>query len=373
MPLRTTLHSAAHGFFVGEMMLDNPAALNALSVDIVRDARAVLGEWARDDSIFAVVLCGAGGRAFCAGGDVRFVRRCICDGELAAAEAYFADEYLLDYELHCFAKPLICWGGGVVMGGGMGIFQGCDVRVVTPKTITAMPEGKIGFFPDVGAAFFMKKFKESPQTGYYLGLSGRVFDGPAAVQIGAADFLLAEDSYCKMRAALCAAAQKNADAKTVVREAVRQLQIQNPPPSLVVAEIFEAAEKCARAAEIGGAEAAIMTLPEATRNAASPLSLRVWSEYYRCRSGMPEGENGAKSSADRACLRETFAQDYALARNFLRRGDFAEGVRALLIDKDNTPQWRAANNDSAVAAMFESFGDKTAKDFNQRLEELDSV
>ncbi|MGI9297510.1 MAG: enoyl-CoA hydratase/isomerase family protein [Gammaproteobacteria bacterium] len=373
--MKTNRLPAAKGFVVCEMILDNPSALNALTPDMARDARIALREWAADDSVAAVVLRGAGERAFCAGGDVRFVRDRICAGDAAAADAYFADEYLLDYALHCFAKPLICRGGGVLMGGGMGIFQGCDVRVVAPNTKAAMPECKIGFFPDVGAAFFMDRFRDAPQTGYYLGLSGRVLDGETALQIGAADVLLADDSYDEMLSALLAAEWNVADKKAAARRAVQTPQTPaRTPQNSGFADIRATAEKCWRAAQSGGTDAAIAALPEAEREiaaAASPLSLRVWTEHYLRRRRFPKGENGATSAAARARLREIFARDYVLARNFLRRGDFAEGVRALLTDKDNAPEWRAPADNSAVAAMFEPLADKTEKEFNRRLAELD--
>ena len=378
--LRTNRRAAAKGFAVCELILDNPAALNALTPAMARDAIGILREWQKDDSVAAIVLRGEGGRAFCAGGDVRFARQCIVGGDFAAADSYFMDEYVLDYFLHRFNKPLVCWGGGVLMGGGMGLFQGCDARIVLPNTKAAMPECKIGFFPDVGAAFFMEQFRNAPHLGYYLGLTGKMFDGFFAASANAADFLFAEDSYDAMLSALCKIHWNEfanaADAKAAMNDAMQKLQLQKEIPKRDDSELFRIAEQCFVAAQKGGADAAIAALPEDDRkiaNAASPLSARVWTGYYLYPNHRAAAKEERDSDSARTRLRNVFAADYILARNFLRRGDFAEGVRALLIDKDRAPNWRAPADSDSVLAMFQTPDFELDKEFIRRMGEAEFV
>ena len=171
---------------VGFLTLNRPAALNALSDGMVHAMHAKLLEWAAEPSIFAVVVKGAGGKAFCAGGDVRAIYRSFTTSGNLHHE-FFASEYQLDHTIHCYPKPYVALMDGIVMGGGMGISQGASVRLVTDRTRMAMPEVGIGLFPDVGASYFLSRLAGG--LGTYLALTG--------ISIGAADALYAglADAY----------------------------------------------------------------------------------------------------------------------------------------------------------------------------------
>jgi enoyl-CoA hydratase/carnithine racemase len=154
---------------VGLVTLNRPAVLNALSYSMILEMHAQLRQWALDPSIYAVVVRGAGDKAFCAGGDVRAVHASFTQSSNAHRD-FFASEYRLDYFIHRYPKPYIALMDGIVMGGGMGIAQGASLRVVTDRTRMAMPEVGIGFFPDVGASYFLSRLPVA--LGAYLGLSG---------------------------------------------------------------------------------------------------------------------------------------------------------------------------------------------------------
>ena len=153
-------HSGLHGQRIGVATLAAEQSLNALSLPMIEALHARLGAWADDPEIACVVLRGAGKKAFCAGGDVRqLVEACRqYPGEVPPLAArFFADEYRLDYRLHTYPKPLLCWGHGYVMGGGIGLLQGAAVRIVTPGSRLSMPEISIGLYPDVGAGWFLPR------------------------------------------------------------------------------------------------------------------------------------------------------------------------------------------------------------------------
>ena len=358
-------HPAASGRRIGEAILTNPTALNALSPPDAIALVQIISEWRTDDSVAAVVLRGDGERAFCAGGDVRSVHAYIAEGNMDEIDAYFADEYRANYALHCFNKPLVAFAHGIVMGGGMGLMQGCNIRIVTPQTKMAMPEHKIGFFPDVGAAFFTKRFCGAPQIGYYIGLSGRIFKGDEALALRAADVMASADDY----GALLAAMQKadwhgntEEDMQTA-NHICNQLGTDIAPDNATTAHP-SFINKMYEDALSGDVQLSISRMPKEERAVAaigSPLSHKVWTEYYcRRHAALAEDEN----------LRQTFMLDYTLAMNFTRRGDFGEGVRALLIDKDNRPQWQAPHDDAAVAAMFESPAPEKSRAFWQSLADI---
>ena len=351
MPIIARRHAAGKRF-VGEIILDNPGSLNALAPDMVRDMRALLDEWQKDDDIAAVAVRGMGEKAFCAGGDVRFVYNALCENSPEKATQYFAEEYLLDYAVHCFSKPIVGWGGGIVMGGGMGVWQGCNFRVAASHTKTAMPEVKIGFFPDVGALFFMRRYRDAPATSFFLGLSGTILNASETLAIGAADFLLSSDAYDGLLQNLCSATWTTDDDMSVARGILSDMSISANDKGRGES-INEWAEQCWRAAQNDGADAAVATLPEDMKVNASPLSVHVWTEYCLRNAKTPAPQhNDALTAEDKSMLRDVLESDYALAVNFVHHGDFDEGVRALLIDKDNTPQWRADHSQNAVTNMF---------------------
>ncbi len=192
-----------HGFRIGIATLDAEKSLNALSLPMIEALAAKLDAWAEDAGIACVLLRGNGAKAFCAGGDVRkLVDACREQpGEVPAlARRFFADEYRLDYRIHTYPKPFICWAHGYVMGGGMGLMQGAGIRIVTPSSRLAMPEIGIGLYPDVGASWFLARLPG--RLGLFLGLSAAQMNARDALDLDLADRFLLDDQQDALLAGL---------------------------------------------------------------------------------------------------------------------------------------------------------------------------
>src|SRR5471032_1401261 len=180
----------------GHIILDRPKALNSLSLAMVRALATALLAWRDDAGVDAVVIRSSSGKAFCAGGDIRFfydVGRATPQGGSALLEDFFTEEYALNHLIHHYPKPYIALMDGVVMGGGMGVAQGgpdCRIRVVTERTKMAIPEVNIGLFPDVGGSYFLSR--APGQLGNYLGLTGLTIGAADALYVGLADYFVPE-------------------------------------------------------------------------------------------------------------------------------------------------------------------------------------
>lgn len=172
---------------IGHLTLNRPAGLNALTLDMVRSLSRHLQAWADDPQVHAVVLRGAGEKAFCAGGDIRSLYDSFKSGD-TLHEDFFVEEYALDLAIHNYRKPVLALMDGFVLGGGMGLVQGADLRVVTDRSRLAMPEVAIGYFPDVGGSYFLPRI--SGELGIYLGVTGVQIRAADALYCGLADWYL---------------------------------------------------------------------------------------------------------------------------------------------------------------------------------------
>jgi enoyl-CoA hydratase/carnithine racemase len=172
---------------IGHLTLNRPAGLNALTLDMVRILQKQLDAWAQDDEVYAVVLRGSGDKAFCAGGDIRSLYDSHKNG-LTAHLDFFVEEYALDLAIHRYRKPVLALMDGYVLGGGMGLAQGADLRVVTERSRLAMPEVAIGYFPDVGGSYFLPRVPG--ELGIYLGVTGVQIRAADALYCGLADWCL---------------------------------------------------------------------------------------------------------------------------------------------------------------------------------------
>ncbi|KVP16022.1 3-hydroxyisobutyryl-CoA hydrolase [Burkholderia ubonensis] len=345
---------------IGFLELNRPKALNALSVGMIRTLHAALDTWRDDPEVVAVVVYSPHARAFCAGGDVRFFHDAWQRGDRDAVDTFFIDEYSLNHAIFTYPKPYIALMHGVVMGGGMGISQAArhtgGLRVVTDSTKLAMPETRIGLFPDVGMSWFLARTPGA--IGRYLAVTGATLDAAGALYAQLADVYVPDAALPALLDALrherfdsgaqaveCVAAAAAAHkvvptpGTSALADARAGIDRHFSQPDLVATlASLDAEQDCA--AVDGWVEKAA----HAMRSQLSPLSMAVSLEVV-------ERARGA-TMAD--CLR----RDLDLTRSTFARGDVIEGVRALIVDKDQQPDWRfksIADVDRAdVLAMFDS-------------------
>ncbi|MEQ6889515.1 enoyl-CoA hydratase/isomerase family protein [Halomonas sp. CS7] len=331
---------------IGVATLNAPKSLNALSLEMIRQLEAKLDAWAVDRSVVAVWLEGSGDKAFCAGGDVVALYRSLTEeGENRGAgrdglfaETYFTAEYRLDYRIHTYPKPLMVWGDGIVMGGGLGLMAGGFQRLVTETTRIAMPEITIGLYPDIGASWFLGRMPAG--VGAYLGLTGAQLNARDALDLGMADRFIPRER----REALLGALQE-ADygdrAPRALRAGVQSVlddheDREAAPPAQVWPHLDHLQSLVGR---VDAACAVKRILRDTTEDA--------WLAANRARleAGCPVSAQLVWRMLERHAhtgLADAFREELSLSVQCCREGDFVEGVRALLIDKDKAPRWSHA-------------------------------
>jgi len=317
---------------VGLLLMNRPRALNALTPEMIEGFARAIAAWREDSSLRLVLLEGAGGRAFCAGGDVRQVRQQVLDGAHEAVEAFFAAEYAVNGAIAAFPRPWVSLIDGVCMGGGLGVSVHGSHRVVTEHAMMAMPETAIALFPDVGTSHVLSHLPgdKGGALGRWLALTGARLTGAEAVEAGLATHFVPRERLPALREALLS----SADPAAVERHA-------EPVPPGRVAALRPVVERCFAASGIGAITAALEAEGTdwareqlAVLRHVSPTSVAVTLELLR---------RGAALDLP-ACLE----MELALTRRVTRHPDFAEGVRAVLVDKDNAPRWQPPPEDARV-------------------------
>lgn len=332
--------------------LDAEKSLNALSLPMINALRDRLDAWAKDPQVVCVLLRGNGVKAFCAGGDVRsLVEACRAHpGEVPPLAAnFFAAEYRLDFYLHTYPKPLICWGHGYVLGGGMGLLQGASIRIVTPSSRLAMPEISIGLYPDVGASWFLSRLPG--KLGLFLGLTGAHMNGRDALDLDLADrFLLDEQQQALIEGLLQlnwqeqTPVQLNSLLKALQQEALAQMpDAQWLPRRQQIDALLDVSDvRCAWKAITQQRDSSDPLLSRAARNQSegSPLTAHlVWEQIARARH---------------LSLAQVFQMEYTLSLNCCRHPEFSEGVRARLMEKDQQPHWHWSDINHVPQAVVEA-------------------
>jgi enoyl-CoA hydratase len=313
---------------LGRITLNRPQAINALSRAMIEGISEALARWADDPGVGAVLFEGAGERGFCSGGDVRAARALVLEGRAAEADAYFATEYRMNGLLAAYSKPLVALSHGVVMGGGIGIAGHCRVRLTQPGARFAMPESAIGFFGDVGVNAILAR---APLNRALLFLmSGASVGAADAVALGLADAVVSPERVGGLRADLAGAAGSPRPDTAIVALAEAETIVGGETPFTALADLLPPEPPETPAAFV----ARVAAVPELAQLAAllaarSPTSLTA--TFY--------GQLAARRAMD---VHKTLAADLRLAAIVARRPDFAEGVRAVLVDKDQQPHWRPA-------------------------------
>lgn len=334
--------ASQNGKAIGVATLNSPKTLNGFSLEMTRLLDAKLKQWLIDDQVVAVVLRGAGEKAFCAGGDLHTLYREMKahEGQPARANQYacdfFAEEYALDYFIHTYAKPILVWGDGIVMGGGMGLMAGASHRVVTERSKLAMPEISVGLFPDVGGSWLLAR--APGRTGVFLGLTGAHIGASDAILAGMADHALPSDAYEQ----LCQAMQSTAwqgDYADYQRlsDVLETLSIKDLPTGPLRAH-FDLIQRTCQGYELEAIAKKIAALAEhedpwlaragKTYLAGCPAAARLTWILWRC--------------ARQLSLADIFRMEWGVAIECAASGTFTEGIRSILIDKDRNPQWQPA-------------------------------
>jgi enoyl-CoA hydratase len=329
--------------------LNRPQALNALTLDMALAMTALLGEWAANPTVGAVLLDGAGERAFCAGGDIRALYEAAGRGAVMSADSlparFWATEYRLDVLIARYPKPIVAVMDGLVMGGGVGLSTHAAHRVVTERSAIAMPEVGIGFFPDVGVCFLLAR--AAGYSGAYLALTGDRIGAADAITCGLADIHVPANRLNKLPTVL-ADCRSNAE----VRDALKKLSAAPTPGRLPQQRAWidacfgaDTLETIVTRLSIGHAETARAAL--GTMRKASPTSLKIALRNVR-------------SAAQFSKVEESFQQDYRVAMACIAGHDFVEGIRATIIDKDRNPRWRPETIEAVtpdiVDRHFQSLG-----------------
>lgn len=327
---------------LARIMLNRPKAINALTTDMVNAVGTALDAWRDDDSITAVTIEGAGERGLCAGGDVRSVREAFLAGERARAFEFFTDEYRMNALIADYPKLIVSYQDGIVMGGGVGISSYAGLRVATERTKVAMPETIIGFFPDVGALYLLSRAPGG--TGAYLALTGVTVDGYDACYVGLSDVVIDAQSWPTVIERLADGASRDDTVAGLTTDGAASLEASRR----WIDDAFGSGEQLRQPADV--MERLRTSDDESAREAAqllaqrSPISVAATLEALRRATTMTS-------------VHQVLEQDMRLAHGLVEHGDFAEGVRAQLVDKDRSPKWSQTSfdevTDEQVSRLFD--------------------
>lgn len=339
---------------LGIITINSEKTLNALSLEIVHALKQILLDWQKDNTITCIFLQGAGSKAFCAGGDIRQVRSAIEEQKKVDSSKvsptcleYFITEYSLDYLIHTYNKPIVVWGDGIVMGGGLGLLAGASHRVVTERSLLAMPEVSIGLYPDVGASYFLNKMPSA--YGLYLGLTGTRFSGSDALFLGIADYYLSSTAK-----------------EQVLNKLVDISSLDNLPKHIATILQNNSVPTKDIPPSIAKEHKTLMTLVEKVNSVdefdalIEPIARHnewVSAGYAFFSKGSPTSVHVIFKQLVQSknySLEQVFKSELNLTCQFTIHPDFSEGVRALLVDKDQSPRWTPQTTDLVTSDWIQS-------------------
>ncbi len=311
------------------VILDRQDALNALNHAMVRTLSGWLRRWREDPEVGAVVVRPAPGRAFCAGGDVREIMERRRRLGVDAAWSFFHDEYRLNWRIKRFPKPYLAVMDGITMGGGVGISIHGSHRIVTERTLFAMPETGIGFFPDVGGTYFLPRLPGA--SGMYLGLTGARIRAADCLHLGIATHRIRAERWPEIEERL--AAVPAGELAEAVEEVL--LAYAEPPEPSEIARLRPAIDRCFARDRLEEVWAALEADADGFGSAQlevlaqkSPLALKITFRQLRLGRSLE--------------FEQAMRLEYRLVRGFLEEEEFAEGVRAIVVERDRKPRWRYA-------------------------------
>jgi enoyl-CoA hydratase/carnithine racemase len=349
------------GFKIGHATLTKPASLNALDLQMINLLSPQLEKWQQDPKIAMVFLDGSGERAFCAGGDIVSMYKSMQDlapdtensdvKNSYALQDFFTQEYQLDYLIHTFSKPILVWGNGIIMGGGLGLMSGGSHRVVTETSRIAMPEISIGLYPDVGGSYFLNTMP--PGCGLFLGLTGAFINAADAIYSHLADYFVPHDAKVTLFASLLAANWQEDvlhqtlssicdDFHTLHSEQLPQGNlIDNQNWLTNLASQIDVSQAVEYIMSVNAEDNKWLSKAQKTLSAGSPITANLVFEQLLRGKGMT--------------LAECFQMELGLSCKCGEFGEFQEGVRALLIEKDHQPNWRFKSVDQVPQQIIDYF------------------
>ena len=325
--------------FAGRVTLNRPRALNALTADMCVTVHDALMAWLDDDNIGSVLIDHAGERGFCAGGDIRIVAESGA-GDGAEARRFFANEYRMNTLLQRYPKPVVAFMDGITMGGGVGISMPARYRVATERTVWAMPEGDIGLFPDVGAGWYLPRLPG--ETGTWLALTGARLKAPDCRSLGIATHIVASDELSALKSSLVSAQPREGGGPGVF------LDRQEHPEEAPIAEHLPAIDRLF-------ADDTVEAIMGALQADGSDWALAQHAIMARkCPTTLKVALRLVREGARRSSFAEEMEVEYRVAVRMSARHDFIEGVRALIVDKDNAPRWDPDSLSDVTDAMADA-------------------
>ena len=322
---------------LGHIALNSPKSLNSLSLEMIQSILPTLKKWQDDPDILAVVLQGSGEKAFCAGGDVVTLYKSMVEAKEKSiinekALNFFVNEYTLDYTIHTYKKPVICLADGITMGGGIGLMNGCSHRIVTEKTMLAMPEITIGLYPDVAGSFFLSRLPA--HQGRFLGLTGGRMNAADCLKVKMADYYASSEELAVFK-----------DKLSTVNDIdeLNSLFTQLEKNSCPLESSLEKFDK--KIQEIFNEPDLEIIFQKATQEIEKTESKWLSRSLQSLLRGCPTSAHLVMEQLKRGkemSLKDVFKMELNMSMGCVNNGEFEEGVRALLIDKDNSPKWNPA-------------------------------
>ena len=322
----------------GLISLNRPSAIHALTLPMVHAMTGALLKWKDDDAVKCIIIDHAEGRGFCAGGDIAFLRNSALNDNGESGRKFFHDEYQLNHLLFTYPKPVVAFMDGITMGGGVGISQPARFRVATENTRFAMPETGIGLFPDVGGGWYLSRLEG--RVGQFLALTGARLDGAECLALGLATHYLPAEAITEAKARIAVEDVERIDGILGTLSAT-------PPEARIVGNLLainrhfasESFEEILAGLEADETDWAMKEL--ATLRTKSPQTCKVALRQLATSAGLDD-------------FADNMAMEYRIGSRVLIRPDFAEGVRAVIVDKDNDPKWNPATAEGVSEELLDA-------------------
>lgn len=322
----------------GFISLNRPSALHALTLPMVHAMTETLLGWRDNDAVKCIVIDHAEGRGFCAGGDIAFLRDSAINDGGESGRKFFHDEYQLNHLLFTYPKPIVAFMDGITMGGGVGISQPARFRVATENTKFAMPETGIGLFPDVGGGWYLSRLEG--RVGQFLALTGSRIAGAGCLALGLATHYLPSSALADAKARIASEDVERIDG-------ILGTLSDTPAPSKIVETLFQINRHFASdhfediLASLEGDESEWAMRELATLRSKSPQTCKVALRQL-------------SESLTLTDFADNMAMEYRIASRVIVRPDFAEGVRAVIVDKDNAPKWNPATPEGVTEDLIDA-------------------